>query len=77
MKRLCKNTYENSIVPTLQRLSLCTSPVESENFVIPAWMPVSSAMDGNFAALQVLDQREAPADSFSSMCSGFRQSLPE
>ncbi|MDD4906414.1 MAG: hypothetical protein PHD39_09690 [Methylobacter tundripaludum] len=36
-----------------------------------------SGMDGNLAAIPVLDQREIAVDSFTSMCSGFRQSLPE
>jgi len=50
---------------------------EHQKLVIPAWMPESSAMDGNLVAIPVLDQREVAVDSFTSMCSGFRQSLPE
>jgi len=40
--------------------------------VIPAWMPVSSAMDGNLVTLQVLEEYEA-----SPPCAWVPASLPE
>jgi len=54
-------------IPTLELSSLYTSPTERENTVIPAWMPESSAMDGNWPLAQVFESGEFPARSFTSL----------
>jgi len=40
---------------------------QAKNAVIPAWMPESSAMDGNLPLAQVLDLGNVPARSFTSL----------
>ncbi len=39
-------------------------------------MSVYIGMDSNLVVLQVFDQCGVPAESFTSLCSGSRQSLP-
>ena len=39
----------------------------AKNAVIPAWMPESSAVDGNLPLAQVLDLGNVPARSFTSL----------
>ncbi len=40
---------------------------QPKNSVIPAWMPESSAMDGNLSLAQVLDSGKLPAPRFTSL----------
>jgi len=59
------------------RSSLYTSPAKPEKTVISAGIAEIQAMDGNLPLTQVFNASDLPARSFTSLWTGFRQSLPE